>query len=66
MVGSALGISMLGQSERIHCSNACAAAQGDEGCFSFKEWFGLMLQVYMVPLGVLALGTCIVEFSQRV
>ena len=66
VLGAGLGLPLLGRAMSQHCSNACAAAQGDEGCFDFKQWFGLMLQIYMIPLGVLAVGVCIVEFSQRV
>ena len=60
------GLKMLGQSEREKCSNACAAVQGYEGCFNPTQFWGLTIQVYLVPIGVLALGACIVEFGQRV
>ena len=66
-IGGGLGLGLLGRAISIKCDeNKCAYAQGDTGCVDFRRWFGLVLQVFLVPVGVLALGACIVEFSQRV
>ena len=65
-LGAGMGLVMLGRAMSLHCENACAAAQGDEGCFNFRQWLGITVQVYMVPIGVLALGAAIVELGQLV
>ena len=65
-LGAGLGLSLYDKEMSKHCPEPCAAAQGDEGCFTGRPFFGIVLLVYLVPIGVLALGACIVEFSQRV
>ena len=61
-----VGLSLLGRAFTQHCEIVCAQSMGYEGCFSVTAWLGLLLQVYLVPVGVLALGAAIVELGQLV
>jgi hypothetical protein len=65
-IGGGVGLAKLGRAISQDCSNQCAYDQGDQGCLDWSHWGAIVMQLYLVPIGVLALGVALVEFGQRV
>eukprot|EP00056_Hartaetosiga_gracilis_P014109 m.239742 g.239742 ORF g.239742 m.239742 type:complete len:800 (-) comp14013_c0_seq1:142-2541(-) len=65
-LGGGLGIGFLGRAFSKLCSDKCAAARQYEGCFDALPFIGVVLVVFVSPLGVLGFGSLVVQFANRV
>eukprot|EP00042_Codosiga_hollandica_P050205 m.595124 g.595124 ORF g.595124 m.595124 type:complete len:901 (-) comp58040_c0_seq5:139-2841(-) len=65
-IGGGYGLHLLDHATLDACTaDACAAASGSSGCFTPAQFTGLLLQVFLIPIGVLALAAALVESGQR-
>eukprot|EP00043_Microstomoeca_roanoka_P001253 m.31779 g.31779 ORF g.31779 m.31779 type:complete len:810 (-) comp10719_c0_seq1:453-2882(-) len=65
-LGGGVGIGLVGRAFSKLCTNTpCALARAYQGCFDAAPFIGVLLLTFVLPMGVLSLGSLVIEFANK-